>query len=103
MGRPNHPKCKLNVNQVSFSLLSLLSKKNFLFEKKRNNNKILLIFALFAGAPKTFSIKVKPADNFPVNLYYLMDMSKSMEDDLDKLQTLGTKIGMLLDKLFKKL
>lgn len=23
-----------------------------------------------------------------------MDMSKSMEDDLDKLRTLGTKIGM---------
>ena len=49
---------------------------------------------LFLGAPKSFSIKVKPAENFPVNLYYLMDMSKSMEDDLDKLRTLGTKIGM---------
>ena len=46
------------------------------------------------GAPKTFSIKVKPAKDFPVNLYYLMDMSKSMEDDLSKLRTLGTKIGI---------
>ncbi|XP_066912333.1 integrin beta-1-like [Clytia hemisphaerica] len=45
------------------------------------------------GAPKTFSIKVTPAKNFPVNLYYLMDMSKSMEDDLEKLQSLGTKIA----------
>ena len=51
---------------------------------------------MLLGEPKSFSIKIKPAENFPVNLYYLMDMSKSMENDLDKLQTLGTKIGMLI-------
>lgn len=45
------------------------------------------------GVPQTFTIKVKPAKNFPVNLYYLMDMSKSMEDDLANLRTLGTKIA----------
>lgn len=29
------------------------------------------------------------AEDYPVDLYYLMDLSKSMEDDKDKLSLLG--------------
>lgn len=29
------------------------------------------------------------AEDYPVDLYYLMDLSKSMEDDKDKLSSLG--------------
>lgn len=52
-------------------------------------------FLLNITIDKTEKIKisVKPAKDFPVDLYYLMDMSKSMEDDLEELRTLGTKIG----------
>ena len=45
------------------------------------------------GETQTFQFSVKPAENYPVRIYYLMDMSNSMEDDLKKLQTLGTQIA----------
>ena len=48
------------------------------------------------GQPAKFDIKVKPAKDYPVDLYYLMDLSKSMEDDLLNLQNLGAGIGMIL-------
>lgn len=50
-------------------------------------------FFYFADKTEKIKINVKPAEDFPVDLYYLMDMSKSMEDDLLKLRTLGSKIG----------
>lgn len=43
---------------------------------------------------------MKPAKDFPVDLYYLMDMSKSMEDDLVQLRSLGDKIGLSLPTSF---
>ncbi|EDV26654.1 uncharacterized protein TRIADDRAFT_54882 [Trichoplax adhaerens] len=38
---------------------------------------------LRVGQPAKFSIEVQPAANYPVDLYYLMDVSFSMRDDLD--------------------
>lgn len=45
------------------------------------------------GQPTSFKVSVKPAPNFPVDLYFLMDVSASLKDDLAKLQTLGAKIA----------
>ena len=50
-------------------------------------------FSFFADETQQFTIQVKPAKNYPVDLYYLMDLSKSMSDDKEKLTTLGTSIG----------
>ncbi|KAH3873529.1 hypothetical protein DPMN_036766 [Dreissena polymorpha] len=36
------------------------------------------------------------AENYPVDLYYLMDLSNSMKDDKENLAALGNKIGMVL-------
>ena len=36
------------------------------------------------------------AENYPVDLYYVMDLSQSMKDDKDKLAQLGTDLGMFL-------
>lgn len=33
------------------------------------------------------------AEDYPVDLYYLMDVSKSMEDDKDKLSSLGDELA----------
>lgn len=33
------------------------------------------------------------AEDYPVDLYYLMDLSKSMEDDKDKLSSLGNLLS----------
>ena len=40
-------------------------------------------------------VTVRSAENYPVDLYYLMDMSLSMEDDLKKLKGLGGTIGKI--------
>ncbi|XP_048579847.1 integrin beta-6 isoform X2 [Nematostella vectensis] len=45
------------------------------------------------GAPARLRLTVRPAENYPVDLYYLMDMSWSMRDDLSKLKGLAGKIA----------
>ena len=45
------------------------------------------------GSPVTFEVQVQPANNFPIDLYLLMDLSFSMDDDLDNLKRLGTSLG----------
>ena len=47
------------------------------------------------GEPVTFNLSVRPAPNFPLDLYLLMDLSYSMRDDLDNLKGLGSEIGRL--------
>lgn len=47
----------------------------------------------FIGSPVTFPITVEPARNFPVDIYLLMDLSFSMEDDLVNLRRLGATLG----------
>lgn len=49
-----------------------------------------------AGGKQTFTVTFRQANDYPVDLYYLMDLSYSMADDKEKLSELGTKIGQLL-------
>lgn len=44
--------------------------------------------------PQTFNLTFRLAENYPVDLYYLMDLSNSMADDKEKLASLGVKIGL---------
>ena len=39
-------------------------------------------------------MSVKPAPDFPVDIYFLVDGSFSMEDDLANIRQLGGAIGM---------
>nr|XP_055070808.1 integrin beta-2 [Misgurnus anguillicaudatus]XP_055070809.1 integrin beta-2 [Misgurnus anguillicaudatus]XP_055070810.1 integrin beta-2 [Misgurnus anguillicaudatus] len=50
------------------------------------------------GKPHTFRLEFKQAEGYPVDLYYLMDLSYSMKDDLENVKNLGKD---LLDKLRK--
>ena len=45
------------------------------------------------GESLTFTATVKPAPNFPLDLYYLMDLSHSMRDDLTSLRSLSAEIA----------
>lgn len=58
----------------------------------------LLIPWLFCvlGSPQEIEVKFKRAEGYPVDLYYLMDLSYSMKDDLEKVKNLG---GQLLEAL----
>ena len=44
-------------------------------------------------SPFTFSVRFRQAENYPVDLYYVMDMSKSMDDDKRRLAQLGDLLG----------
>ncbi|XP_076858565.1 integrin beta-2 [Brachyhypopomus gauderio] len=48
------------------------------------------------GHPFTFEFKFRRAEGYPIDLYYLMDLSYSMEDDLKNVKNLGIQ---LLNKL----
>ncbi|XP_075440495.1 integrin beta-3 isoform X2 [Ascaphus truei] len=41
---------------------------------------------------KVFTLQVRQVADYPVDIYYLMDLSNSMKDDLVKIQTLGTNL-----------
>ncbi|KAM4687167.1 integrin beta-3-like, partial [Rhinophrynus dorsalis] len=41
---------------------------------------------------KIFTLQVRQVEDYPVDIYYLMDLSYSMRDDLEKIQTLGTNL-----------
>ncbi|KAJ8025024.1 Integrin beta-1 [Holothuria leucospilota] len=51
------------------------------------------------GDRKTIDVRVLQANDYPVDLYYLMDMSKSMEDDLQSLQNLGSQLAEEMKKI----
>nr|CAB38100.1 integrin beta subunit [Suberites domuncula] len=45
------------------------------------------------GQPVNFPITVRPARNFPGDIYLLMDLSFSMADDLQNLKNLGSRLA----------
>lgn len=51
-----------------------------------------------AGQPSTFRFQVRQAEDYPVDLYYVMDLSKSMEDDLQNLKSLGSELGEIREE-----
>ncbi|PIK40459.1 hypothetical protein BSL78_22686 [Apostichopus japonicus] len=46
-----------------------------------------------SGDTHTLRMKVRQAEDYPVDLYYVMDLSRSMQDDLEKLKVLGKIIA----------
>lgn len=45
-------------------------------------------------SPYKFSVQFRQAENYPVDLYYVMDMSNSMKDDKARLALLGDLLGL---------
>lgn len=56
-------------------------------------------FSVLPGLPKTFQVSFKRAEGYPVDLYYLMDLSYSMKDDLEKVKGLGEDLFEALNKI----
>ncbi|XP_067397075.1 integrin beta-3 isoform X1 [Emydura macquarii macquarii] len=50
-----------------------------------------------------FSVQVRQVEDYPVDIYYLMDLSNSMKDDLRNIQSLGTKLATEMRKLTSNL
>ncbi|XP_036389466.1 integrin beta-7-like [Megalops cyprinoides] len=47
---------------------------------------------LRVGVPQTFEVTFKRIEGYPIDLYYLMDFSYSMKDDLQNVKKLGRQI-----------
>lgn len=52
-----------------------------------------ITLSLRPGQPATVKVDVKMPENYPVDLYYLMDLSGSMVEDLKKFPALGQSIA----------
>ena len=50
-------------------------------------------FYPFLGQPHSFTVTVHPVDNFPADIYFLMDQSFSMNDDLENLRNVASQLG----------
>ncbi|XP_064185723.1 integrin beta-5 [Anguilla rostrata] len=55
--------------------------------------------SLRPGDQAWFEVQVRQVEDYPVDLYYLMDLSLSMKDDLDTIRNLGTKLAEEMKKL----
>nr|XP_043874971.1 integrin beta-5 [Solea senegalensis] len=55
--------------------------------------------SLRPGDQTFFDLQVRQVEDYPVDLYYLMDLSLSMKDDLDTIRNLGTKLAHEMGKL----
>uniref|UniRef100_A0A8B9L9G1 Integrin beta n=1 Tax=Astyanax mexicanus TaxID=7994 RepID=A0A8B9L9G1_ASTMX len=58
-----------------------------------------LTLNLRAGEPQKFSLKFKRAEDYPIDLYYLMDLSDSMTQDLQNVKNLGTDLAREMQDL----
>lgn len=56
---------------------------------------------MFTGSSATFSVSFKRVQGYPVDLYYLMDLSNSMKDDLDNVKELGKDLFEALNNITK--
>ncbi|XP_033962154.1 integrin beta-6 [Pseudochaenichthys georgianus] len=54
------------------------------------------------GTQVTFQVKIQHTEDYPVDVYYLMDLSASMIDDLVMIKDLGTSLSKEMAKLTSK-
>ncbi|XP_066573808.1 integrin beta-1 isoform X2 [Amia ocellicauda] len=54
---------------------------------------------LRSGEAQSFNLTFKRAEDYPIDLYYLMDLSYSMKDDLENVKNLGTMLMHEMSKI----
>ena len=57
---------------------------------------------LCAGSEVTFQVKIQHTEDYPVDIYYLMDLSASMVDDLQMIKDLGSSLSKEMANLTSK-
>ncbi|XP_060700363.1 integrin beta-4 isoform X2 [Hemiscyllium ocellatum] len=98
----NYPRCDLHINLQSKckNIMRLQSSmkilRNTMINTSSKHSQISpqqLAMTLRAGEEKRIKFNVFQPLETPVDLYFLMDFSNSMEDDLDNLKKLGLKLA----------
>ncbi|XP_046886442.1 integrin beta-6 [Hypomesus transpacificus] len=71
-------------------------------EENRNHTHISpqkMALKLRPGSELTFQVQVRQTEDYPVDIYYLMDLSASMIDDLETIKDLGSSLSREMTKL----
>ncbi|XP_067869266.1 integrin beta-3-like [Heterodontus francisci] len=89
-------------NSTEFPQGSIQIKKNLPLSEKGSSDKPDRIVQftpqkvtinLRRGETRSFKVQVRQVEDYPVDIYYLMDLSFSMADDLGTIQQLGTRVA----------
>ncbi len=59
----------------------------------------IMILCIFSDEAHNLDFYYEQAQDYPVDLYYLMDLSKSMEDDKEKLSALGDLLAATMQNI----
>lgn len=54
---------------------------------------ISFIFCFIVGQTQSFNVSIRAAENFPLDLYMLVDLSGSLSDDLETIKGIASDIG----------
>ncbi|KAI1891398.1 hypothetical protein AGOR_G00143410 [Albula goreensis] len=58
-----------------------------------------LTLNLRPGEAQSFQLKFRRAEDYPIDLYYLIDLSFSMKEDLEKIKNLGSSLMMEMSSI----
>uniref|UniRef100_A0A2I3SXM8 Integrin beta n=1 Tax=Pan troglodytes TaxID=9598 RepID=A0A2I3SXM8_PANTR len=97
--------CQLNFIENPVSQVEILKNKPLSVGRQKNSSDIVqiapqsLILKLRPGGAQTLQVHVRQTEDYPVDLYYLMDLSASMDDDLNTIKELGSRLSKEMSKL----
>lgn len=81
--------CTSNENVYAFPINHT---KRWIFVIKAEE--VLVVSVCLIDKEFKFNVNYRQAENYPVDLYFVMDLSQSMADDKATLAELGDKLGM---------
>ncbi|XP_053263922.1 integrin beta-6 [Podarcis raffonei] len=97
--------CQLNFIEFPTSEVVIHKNKPLSEGPQENNSDVTqispqkLTVLLRPGNEETIQINVRQTEDYPVDLYYLMDLSASMHDDLETIKELGSSLSKEMSKL----
>ncbi|XP_062055910.1 integrin beta-6 isoform X2 [Lepus europaeus] len=97
--------CQLSFIENPVSQVEILKNKPLSVGRQQNSSDIVqiapqsLILKLRPGGEQTLQVQVRQTEDYPVDLYYLMDLSASMDDDLNTIKELGSLLSKEMSKL----
>lgn len=97
--------CQLPFIENPVSQVEILQNKPLSVGRQKNSSDIVqiapqsLVLKLRPGGEQTLQVQVCQTEDYPVDLYYLMDLSASMDDDLNTIKELGSRLAKEMSKL----
>ncbi|NXN85833.1 ITB6 protein, partial [Bombycilla garrulus] len=94
--------CQLNL--IEFPISEVEIHRNDPLTSRKNSSDVTqispqkLTLRLRQGHEETIQIKVRQTEDYPIDLYYLMDLSASMDDDLNTIKELGSTLSKEMSK-----